>query len=209
MRTPAQRTASGANGARSRGPKAPAGKLRSTTPSSRRSRLETAPTWRLCRLRVIERKTLDLELAAQSSPDDLECLLHACGSLAGGVASGHKKNSGKSPSSNTPRAGRHTRRSLYPCASQHTSASPGLPPAAAQEEPKKNPRRTREEPKKDPGRTRQDPASGHTPRWSCGEAGMRGEAGRSPGGPSPTKAEPPHAPSTFRVILNLKAGYEN
>ena len=29
-------------------------------------------TWRLCRLRAIERKAIDLELAAQSSPDDLE-----------------------------------------------------------------------------------------------------------------------------------------
>ena len=40
-------------------------------------------TWRLYRLRAIERKAIDLELAAQSSPDDLECLLHACGALAG------------------------------------------------------------------------------------------------------------------------------
>ncbi|MCX6633518.1 MAG: hypothetical protein NT090_00250, partial [Acidobacteria bacterium] len=40
-------------------------------------------TWRLYRLRAIERKAIDLELATQSSPDDLECLLHACGALAG------------------------------------------------------------------------------------------------------------------------------
>jgi hypothetical protein len=40
-------------------------------------------TWRLYRLRAIERKAIDLELAAQSSPDNLECLLHACGALAG------------------------------------------------------------------------------------------------------------------------------
>jgi hypothetical protein len=40
-------------------------------------------TWRLHRLRAIERKTIDLELATQSSPDDLECLARACGALAG------------------------------------------------------------------------------------------------------------------------------
>ena len=40
-------------------------------------------TWRLYRLRAIERKAIDLELATQSSPDDLECLLRACGALAG------------------------------------------------------------------------------------------------------------------------------
>ena len=40
-------------------------------------------TWRLHRLRSIERKAIDLELANQSSPDGLECLLHACGALAG------------------------------------------------------------------------------------------------------------------------------
>ncbi|MCX6633900.1 MAG: hypothetical protein NT090_02205, partial [Acidobacteria bacterium] len=40
-------------------------------------------TWRLYRLRAIERKAIDLEIATQSSPDDLECLLRACGALAG------------------------------------------------------------------------------------------------------------------------------
>ena len=40
-------------------------------------------TWRLYRLWAIERKAIDLELATQSSPDDLECLTHACGALAG------------------------------------------------------------------------------------------------------------------------------
>jgi len=40
-------------------------------------------TWRLYRLRAIERKTIDLELATQSSPDDLGCLAQACGALAG------------------------------------------------------------------------------------------------------------------------------
>jgi len=40
-------------------------------------------TWRLYRLRAIERKAIDLELAAQSSPDDLECLVHACDVVAG------------------------------------------------------------------------------------------------------------------------------
>jgi hypothetical protein len=40
-------------------------------------------TWRLYCLRAIERKAIDLELATQSSPDDLDCLLHACGALAG------------------------------------------------------------------------------------------------------------------------------
>ncbi|MDP3001111.1 MAG: hypothetical protein Q8N47_26750 [Bryobacterales bacterium] len=40
-------------------------------------------TWRLYRLRAIERKAIDLELATQSSPDNLECVLRACGALAG------------------------------------------------------------------------------------------------------------------------------
>ena len=40
-------------------------------------------TWRLHRLRAIERKAIDLELDSQSSPDDLECLLRACGAVAG------------------------------------------------------------------------------------------------------------------------------
>jgi len=40
-------------------------------------------TWRLHRLRSIERKAIDLELASQSSQDNLECLVHACGNLAG------------------------------------------------------------------------------------------------------------------------------
>ena len=40
-------------------------------------------TWRLHRLRAIERKTIDLELATQSSPDKLERLVRACGALAG------------------------------------------------------------------------------------------------------------------------------
>jgi len=40
-------------------------------------------TWRLHRLRAIERKTIDLELATQSSSDDLERLARACGALAG------------------------------------------------------------------------------------------------------------------------------
>ena len=40
-------------------------------------------TWRLHRLRAIERKTIDLELATQSSTDNLECLARACGALAG------------------------------------------------------------------------------------------------------------------------------
>jgi len=121
MRTPAQQTASRANGARSGGPKTPDGKLRSAakpflhdqlakaTVVKKESRegfqelvrqymLRIAPrdpveqdaveeicsaTWRLYRLRAIERKAIDLELAAQSSPNDLECLLHACGALAG------------------------------------------------------------------------------------------------------------------------------
>jgi len=121
MRTPAQKAASRANGANSRGPKTPDGKLRATTkpflhnqlvkatvvkkesPEGfqelvRQFMLRIAPrdpveqaaveeicsaTWRLYRLRAIERKAIDLELAAQSSPDDLECLLHACGALAG------------------------------------------------------------------------------------------------------------------------------
>ncbi len=110
MRTPAQQTASRANGARSRGPKTPDGKLRSTAKPFLHDQLVKATvvkkesaegfqelvhhymlrfaprdpveqaaveeicsaTWRLYRLRAIERKALDLE-----------CVLHACGALAG------------------------------------------------------------------------------------------------------------------------------
>ena len=39
--------------------------------------------WRLRRLRSIERKTILLELAARSSPDELECLHYALRALAG------------------------------------------------------------------------------------------------------------------------------
>ena len=39
--------------------------------------------WRLHRLRSIERKTILLELAAKSSPDELECLHYALRALAG------------------------------------------------------------------------------------------------------------------------------
>ena len=121
MRTPAQQSASRANGARSRGPKTQAPSPRTamdalsldlltkTTVLKSESRkgfhelvrqhmLRFAPrdaveqtaveeicsaTWRLHRLRAVERKAIDLELANQSSPDDLECLVHACGNLAG------------------------------------------------------------------------------------------------------------------------------
>ena len=121
MRTPAQQTASRANGARSRGPKtqppnprtsmdAPSlDLLTKTTVLKSESRkgfhelvrkhmLRFAPrdaveqtaveeicsaTWRLHRLRAIERKAIDLAIATQSSPDNLECLVHACGNLAG------------------------------------------------------------------------------------------------------------------------------
>jgi hypothetical protein len=39
-------------------------------------------TWRLHRLRAIERKITDLECATQTSPDDLQCLVLASGELA-------------------------------------------------------------------------------------------------------------------------------
>jgi hypothetical protein len=58
---------------------------------------------------AIERKTIDLELAARSSPDDLECLVQARGALAGAPspASGPsarsaKKDSPKPPPRDTP-----------------------------------------------------------------------------------------------------------
>ena len=113
MRTPAQQAAARANGALSRGPKTGERKPRSsmtarslnllakttvvknesrqgfqelvrqrTLPIAPRDAVDSA-TWRLHRLRAIEHKTIDLELATQSSPDDLECLAHACGALAG------------------------------------------------------------------------------------------------------------------------------
>jgi hypothetical protein len=121
MRTPAQQSASRANGALSRGPKTPEGKRRSAVkPFSRdllakitvvkkesrkgfqkmvrqhmlffapRNAVELvaveeicSATWRLHRLRAIERKAIDLELDTQPSPDNLECLLRACGAVAG------------------------------------------------------------------------------------------------------------------------------
>ncbi len=119
MRTPAQQAASRANGARSRGPKTPEGKRRSslnrishgllakTTVLQKESRAgferflrqhveKFAPRdpveyaaveelcsaeWRLRRLWSMERKAVDLELAAQSSSDDLECIVQAYNSM--------------------------------------------------------------------------------------------------------------------------------
>jgi hypothetical protein len=40
-------------------------------------------TWRLYRLRAIERKAIDVESATQTSPDDLQCLVLASGELTG------------------------------------------------------------------------------------------------------------------------------
>jgi hypothetical protein len=40
-------------------------------------------TWRLYRLRAVERKAIELESATQTSPDDLQCLVLASGQLAG------------------------------------------------------------------------------------------------------------------------------
>ena len=59
---------------------------------------------------------------------------------------GPKKDFAQTAPSNRPRASRHPRRSLIPCASGHASESHGLQPAASQEEPKKNPPITRQNP---------------------------------------------------------------
>jgi hypothetical protein len=40
-------------------------------------------SWRLYRLRAVERKATELECATQTSPDDLRCLVLASGELAG------------------------------------------------------------------------------------------------------------------------------
>ena len=221
MRTPAQQTASRANGARSRGPKTQEGKLRSTTKPFlhdqlakatvvkkesregfqelvRQFMLRIAPrdpveqaaveeicsaTWRLYRLRAIERKAINLELAAQSSPDDLECLLHACGALAGTESRlpSPPPASGNPPPDHHPARPRPHRGPASPWTTKQirenrprrTALGPGVirsealihappathprPPGCSLRHPRKNPGRTQEEPKKNPGRTRQDP----------------------------------------------------
>ena len=112
MRTPAQQAASSANGARSRSPKTGDGKRRSSMNArslnllakitvvkneprqgfqelvrqhmlciAPRNSVQQDAAEEICS--AIEPKTIDLELATQSSPDDLECLTHACGALAG------------------------------------------------------------------------------------------------------------------------------
>ncbi len=118
--TPAQQAAARANGARSRGPATPEGKLRSSENSLRHGLLARtavlaneshdgfeemlqghirrigprdsveheaieemcSAAWRLRRLWCMERKALDLELAAQDSPDQLERTVNAFDSLA-------------------------------------------------------------------------------------------------------------------------------
>jgi len=149
-------------------------------------------TWRLYRLRAIERKAIDLELATQSSPDDLECLAHACGALPGknprpqniirrslariqALRQPGEKNLTKRTQRGTPRlsrplgrpAGRTVRRSLYPCASGHTSRSHGLQPVNSKNlrlrHPTEKPRRTHRKPARthpQPTRTHGKPAAG-------------------------------------------------
>jgi hypothetical protein len=133
-------------------------------------------TWRLHRLWAIERKTIDLE-----------CLTHACGALAGApslasrpCASPAKKNVLKRTHRGTPRlsrslgrpAGRTVRRSLYPCASGHTSQSGGLPSMTL-----KNVRRRH--PTENPGRTHRKPARTHP------------QPTRTHGNPPPRSLAPP------------------
>ena len=221
MRTPAQQAASRANGARSRGPKTPEGKLRSTAKPFlhdllakatvlknesregfqelvRQHMLRIAPrdaveqaaveeicsaTWRLYRLRAIERKAIDLELAAQSSPDDLECLLHACGALAGKESplpppppASRNPPPEHHPARPRPHRGPASHRATKKfgkialveppsgrasyCAGALIHAPPDThprPPGCSLRHPRKNPGRTQEEPRKNPRRTREEP----------------------------------------------------
>jgi hypothetical protein len=123
---------------------------------------------------AIERKTIDLGLAAQSSPDDLECLTHACGALPGknpriqALRQPGEKNLTKRTQRGTPRvsrplgppARRTVRRSLYPCASGHTSPSRGLRPVNPKNLRLRHPTETQERPKKTqekPTETRERP----------------------------------------------------
>ena len=106
-----------------------------------------------------------LELAAQSSLDNLACQIPARRALAGPA----KTDSTKTPPRGTPHtsrplgrpAARNSLRSLYPCASGNTSPSRGRSPATSRNlrlrHPKKNPRRTRE----NPGRTHPQPTRTH------------------------------------------------
>ena len=146
-------------------------------------------TWRLYRLRAVERKTIDPELATQSFPDDLECLTHACGALPGApspafrpCASPAKKRfaqttppehtSGQPPSG--PAGGAHCAPEPYfirlrphipvPRTSARDLQKP--PPAASHGEPKKNPPATCQNPRKTHRRGPLPLHSGSLPRPS-------------------------------------------
>jgi len=144
MRHPARQAASRANGARS-----------SMDALSLHLLAKTTVDDTLC---IASRDPVEATCSAiQSSPDDLDCLvpagknprLHALRQTC------EKKGSRKPPPRKVPRgsrplgrmAARTVRRSLYPCASGHTSRSRGLQPANRKNLRLRHPKKTQEKPK--------------------------------------------------------------
>jgi len=139
MRHPARQAASRANGARSSMDALSLHLLAKATVLKDKSYKGFQELVRHYILRIAPPAAVEETCSAiQSSPDDLDCLvpagknprLHALRQTC------EKKGSRKSPPRKAPRgsrplgrpAGRTVRRSLYPCASGHTSRSRGLQP---------------------------------------------------------------------------------
>ena len=110
--------------------------------------------------------------ARSSMPGDLQCLVRASGALAGKNPRihtlrqpGEKKEFAQIAPVGTPRVGRPlarmaartVRRSLYPCASGHTSRSYELQPVNPKNLRLRHPKKTQEKPKK----TQENPRKTH------------------------------------------------
>ena len=144
-------------------------------------------------LRIAPRRRRGNLLSHPVFAGGLECLVRACDVLAGknprlqAPRPPGERNSRKLPPRNTPRvsrpvrrpAGRTVRRSLYPCASGHSSPSHGRrpvnpknPASATPRKPKRNPRRTHGNP-----RTSRHPRRPAASSGSCVPANTPGRSG--------------------------------
>ena len=155
-------------------------------------------TRRLYRLRAIERKAIDLELATQSSPDDLECTVRACGAVAGK----NPRIRPPAPNSPTKRISRHehpNRRTRLGSAARRVGRRAELCPEAFIHGPSAthpSPANVGSRPPKTflslaPGRTQEGPKEG--PRKNPGRTG------KNPGEPTETH----EYPATFAEPPNL------
>jgi hypothetical protein len=163
MQTPAQQAAAGPNGARSSMDALSLRLLSKATVLKNESHNGLQELVRQHTLCIASRDPVEeICSAIQSSPDGPECLAHPCGVLAGknprlqALRQPGEKNMSKRTQRGTPRlsrplgrmaAARTVRRSLYPCASGHTSRSRGLQPV--------NPHNLRlRRPRTNPGKSR-------------------------------------------------------